>query len=188
MSSRDLYFSAVAEGNSSTVDELLTSQPKLLYAKEFNGYSALARAAGEGHTEVVATLLKHGFSSDYIGALGSTAAHAAVEGFDVSLPSLILISEAGANLEIQNQEGETPLMLACSLTNLWALSYLLGRRVSVDRVNKNGVDAKGLLQRSLSSALKEPRKYKDQIQQARTIEQLLDAYVGAMSHNSRKID
>jgi ankyrin repeat protein len=77
--------------------------------------TALIAAAHLGHAEVVRTLIKAGAPLDHVNNLGWTAVIESIvlgDGGKRHVDTLKALIDAGANLNLADRQGQTPLMLA----------------------------------------------------------------------------
>ena len=91
-----------------------------------DGVTALAAAAGGGHAEVVALLLRYNAKLDTPDDAGRTALSAAVGGGHLGCALALL--EAGADPAAADHHGRTPLWWACRGGQMGCLEALLGER------------------------------------------------------------
>jgi len=101
---------------------------------------ALVRAAAQGKAELVASLLQQRANPD-AGAGASPALFAAAAGNHAACIKILLA--AGANVDVRNSKGSTPLMVAAFNANLKAMRVLLDAGADRKLKTREGVDALG---------------------------------------------
>ena len=104
-----------------------------------DGESALMKAVRAGKLEVLRTLISHGADVNLQDARGSSSVHFFVEGNsdkDEMVLRELLVS--GAQLELKNSNGETPLLYASQFGNLKTLKLLVSLGASKDALNLQG--------------------------------------------------
>lgn len=108
------YLYAGAEGRNEILKMTLAAGADLKSTNRYGG-TALIPAAHHGHPETVAILLQTAIDKDHINKLGWTALLEAVilgDGGPVHTRIVKLLVDAGANPNIADKEGVTPLMHA----------------------------------------------------------------------------
>ncbi|BCA94672.1 hypothetical protein TUM19329_10330 [Legionella antarctica] len=115
-------------------------------------FSPLFHASYHNYPTALRTLLK--FNSDTLsaaGKFGNTAAHAAAKlGY---LEILVILGEAGANLNAQTNKKTTPLHLAVSNGHVDIVKYLIEKGVDIDLQDENNHSALEIVE---SKAYKDP--------------------------------
>lgn len=87
--------------------------------EEINGYTALYRAVWNNLTSTVKLLLEHGAKIIHSHFL----LHIATKNGNLDIVKILV--QAGAILHIRDEQGMTPLIIACSMQNLHIAKYLL---------------------------------------------------------------
>lgn len=100
---------AVAKYNPLAAAGTLLNAGAEVNAVNSKGETPLMRCHGE---ESVSLLLKHGANVNSVDLLGNTALIHLITGYRCEVPVVKLLVDAGANLNIQRQDGATALMLA----------------------------------------------------------------------------
>ncbi|MEO5596078.1 MAG: ankyrin repeat domain-containing protein, partial [Lysobacteraceae bacterium] len=108
-------------------------------AVDSQGCSALLRAAGGGHLEVLDALLKRGADTAIAAATGATALSAAVSMRHAQVVERLL--EHGANVDQPVAGGVTPLMLAAALGLPEMVARLLAHRADLRKTDESGLGA-----------------------------------------------
>lgn len=136
-SQNDLY-AAATSGN--TV-KLVTILSKRLWVDFYtvDGQSALIKAAGAAQNASIKILLSKGADVNLSDAKGNTALHELAGSLnEQNTEVLTTLMEAGAKLEVKNDLGQSPLLVAGSVVNLDAVKLLI-----FAGADKNAVDLKG---------------------------------------------
>src|SRR5436190_2513490 len=108
------FLYAGAEGRTEILKMTLAAGADLISTNRYGG-TALIPAAHHGHPEAVKILLGTAIDKDHVNKLGWTALLEAVilgDGGPVHTEIVRLLVEAGANVNIGDHEGATPLMHA----------------------------------------------------------------------------
>lgn len=166
---------AFGDGDEDRLIEILSADPSLASGRHFYGYAALHLAAVGGHTRLVRRLLDLGLSPSQHGAHRRTPLHRAAEGFEASLPSMLVLAEAGASVDARDTYGNSPLMTAATYSNAWAVAFLLGRRADLHLKNRRGLTASDLIGITYRSALRNRKKYRQQIRECELIIGMFEA-------------
>jgi uncharacterized protein len=98
-------------GNAEILQAVLRADPDLTRTNRFGG-TALIPAADRGHVEVVRDLVRTAIDLDHVNDLGWTALLEAVilgDGGDAHQRIVRILVDAGANIEIADADGVTPL-------------------------------------------------------------------------------
>ena len=111
----------------------------------------LAKAASQGHAEIVSFLLKEGASATCLDSHGSTVMHAAAENGHTSVINAIITflsaqaadgSSLAAMLSTRSEAtGETALLSACRNGHSVAAALLLYHGANIDVTDNSGLDA-----------------------------------------------
>ncbi|MEN8225662.1 MAG: ankyrin repeat domain-containing protein [Bacteroidota bacterium] len=134
MSSQDLY-QAVADGDLVLVKELLTKNPDLLNAKNADAFTPLNMACERGQAGATEKLLALG-ADPYIGDNeNSMPIHLAAISGNVECIDLLL--NHGVDINIQDDNGMTPLLFALSRRNLASL-HLIDKGADINLRSNNG--------------------------------------------------
>ena len=131
-------------GDVARVRELLEAGAEPDAIKDHDGRTGLFWAGERGHSHVVAELLRAGADPNNIDDNGGTALHEAVRrSNNIQADGVIsLLIEAGANLEIKDNNGYTPLMRANEYGNQHVVSHLVEEGAKVNnQTNGSGFTA-----------------------------------------------
>jgi hypothetical protein len=116
------------------VVKLLLAQGAIANTRDAEGKTAMRRAVENGHHSVLRTIVSHSPNSETLDAkfdrMGNVTLHYAVDYGDED--SILLLLRSGANPNVQNRFGQTPLHLAAWGRNLIVLRYLLDAEVELD--------------------------------------------------------
>jgi hypothetical protein len=115
----DSLSNAASEGVAHEVEALLKGHPRL----EHDAAWMLMCAASDGHTAVVASLLKHGAVPDAQHQLGGTPLNWAVK--DDHLDTADVLLRGGAAVDFADVNGNTPLHVAAFYDNPTAIRLLV---------------------------------------------------------------
>jgi ankyrin repeat protein len=135
-------------------------------ASDAQGATALLRAAGNGHVDVVTCLLEHGADPAHAVASGATALSAAVSARQQSVVEALL--RAGVAVDQRLAGGGTALMIAAGLGFPESVSQLLAHGAKADVADERGT-------RALHAAAQFAFATKDAERAQRTLESLLNA-------------
>ncbi len=130
-------FIAVTNQHQQIVEYLITNGADV-NLKTKHGYTPLLRAAEKGNVSIVEYLLSKGAAIDETNGFEcTTALHAAcIDFFGLNVVKVLV--DAGANVNLKNKYGQSPLFKAASYTRLDIVRYLLSNGASVNE--KNGKD------------------------------------------------
>jgi ankyrin repeat protein len=131
-----------AEAGHEEVLEILLAHGADVNGRNSDGKTALSCAATEGHLAIARTLLEHHAdmtlehreNNTEMGP-GPTPLHAAARGFDPRMVELLLSN--GANVNIPNYDGESPLFEAVEHGRLEATQILVAHGANVNLPNKS---------------------------------------------------
>lgn len=104
--------------------------------------NALIIAAAEGHKNIVRYLLTQEVQINFQNKIGYTALHFAVNDCNHRIVKLLL--EAGADVEISDNDRNTPLSIAAFKGDINSTKLLLQTRINVHTKNKKGYDARSI--------------------------------------------
>lgn len=104
--------------------------------------NALIIAAAEGHKHIVRYLLTQEVQINFQNKIGYTALHFAVNDCNHRIVKLLL--EAGADVEISDNDRNTPLSIAAFKGDINSTKLLLQTRINVHTKNKKGYDARSI--------------------------------------------
>lgn len=123
--------------------ELLSDNPDLVHEQDRFGFTALHTAVG-GHTlETVTILISAGANVNAQNKYGIASLHLAA--YDYIADALL---DAGANIELTDISGNTPLLIHSSEPESYeVMKLLLNRRADLDKKNSNGLTALDIAKR-----------------------------------------
>lgn len=125
---------AARAGNASAVKSILELRPDSAVPEEVE--QALLLAREQGRYEVINLLESRGVKSDF--GKNSGLLHAAEVGNYAVIDNL---ARSGANLEVTNDLGETPLIIASNKGHIEVVRYLLKRNAAANAMSKQGQTA-----------------------------------------------
>jgi ankyrin repeat protein len=131
-------FEAAAFGDVDRLTELLTSEPTLVNSYSGDGFTALHFAAFFGRFEAAALLIERGAEVDAFGRgwMTGTAMHSAVSRLQSDVLRILL--EAGANPNVRQSAGWTPLHAAAMNGDLASVELLLASGADPAATNDEG--------------------------------------------------
>jgi len=131
-------FEAAAFGDVDRLTELLTSEPSLVNSYSGDGFTALHFAAFFGRFEAAALLIERGAEVDAFGRgwMTGTAMHSAVSRLQSDVLRILL--DAGANPNVRQSAGWTPLHAAAMNGDLASVELLLASGADPAATNDEG--------------------------------------------------
>ncbi|XP_013194725.1 ankyrin repeat domain-containing protein 49 [Amyelois transitella] len=126
---------AAENGDVDSLQELLTSQPSLVSARDSDGYSPLHRAAYGNHIAAISYLLSVGANVSATTELGWTPLHSACNWNNYKVVARLLAS--GANPHALSDGAQSPMHLAAAMSHSKStLLVLMLREDTVDLAHK----------------------------------------------------
>ena len=131
-------FEAAAFGDVDRLTELLSDEPPLVTSYSGDGFTALHFAAFFGRYEAAALLIERGAEVDAFGRgwMTGTAMHSAVSRLQSDVARILL--EAGANPNVRQSAGWTPLHAAAMNGDLTSVELLLASGADPTATNDEG--------------------------------------------------
>jgi uncharacterized protein len=131
-------FEASAFGDLDRLTELLTDEPSLVTSYSGDGFTALHFAAFFGRYEAAALLIDRGAEVDAFGRgwMTGTAMHSAVSRLHADVVRILL--DAGANPNVRQSAGWTPLHAAAMNGDLTSVELLLASGADPTATNEEG--------------------------------------------------
>jgi ankyrin repeat protein len=131
-------FEAAAFGDVDRLTELLGAEPSLVTSYSGDGFTALHFAAFFGRYEAAALLIERGAEVDAFGRgwMTGTAMHSAVSRLQSDVVRILL--EAGANPNVRQSAGWTPLHAAAMNGDLTSVELLLASGAEPTATNDEG--------------------------------------------------
>jgi ankyrin repeat protein len=131
-------FEAAAFGDADRLTELLDDEPSLVSSYSGDGFTALHFAAFFGRYEAAALLIERGAEVDAFGRgwMTGTAMHSAVSRLQSDVVRILL--EAGANPNVRQSAGWTPLHAAAMNGDLASIELLLASGADATATNEEG--------------------------------------------------
>jgi ankyrin repeat protein len=131
-------FEAAAFGDVDRLTELLSDEPSLVTTYSGDGFTALHFAAFFGRYEAAALLIERGAEVDAFGRgwMTGTAMHSAVSRLQSDVVRILL--EAGANPNVRQSAGWTPLHAAAMNGDLASVELLLASGAEPTATNDEG--------------------------------------------------
>lgn len=146
--SNNLFFKACKHGDYDQVKTMLETNSNLATMTDSNGCSGLIYAATNGHNKIVSLILS--ISTEAINTLepfkeGSPLLYAATKG---NIATVRVLLENGANSNLEDTNGVTPLHLAIEQEYLEIVGMLCSHGASLLARDKNGNTPLDLMARS----------------------------------------
>lgn len=135
---QDELFTSIRNGDISKVKNYLDSQPQSINQISKEGFSPLILAAYTGSFELVQLLVSRGAAVNHTSAMG-TALMAAIVKNHVAVVQFLL--EQGAEVNVWDDRGTTPLIYAVQFKNHEILKLLLNHKPDTTHTDKNGKTA-----------------------------------------------
>ena len=131
-------FEAAAFGDVDGLTQLLGDEPSLVSSYSGDGFTALHFAAFFGRPEAVALLVDRGAEVDAFGRgwMTGTAMHSAVSRLHADVVRILL--DAGANPDVRQSAGWTPLHAAAMNADLTSVELLLASGADPTATNEEG--------------------------------------------------
>jgi ankyrin repeat protein len=131
-------FEAAAFGEVDRLTELLSDEPSLVTSYSGDGFTALHFAAFFGRYEAAALLIERGAEVDAFGRgwMTGTAMHSAVSRLQSDVVRILL--EAGANPNVRQSAGWTPLHAAAMNGDVTSVELLLASGADPTATNDEG--------------------------------------------------
>jgi uncharacterized protein len=131
-------FEAAAFGDVDRLTELLSNEPSLVTSYSGDGFTAMHFAAFFGRYEAAALLIQRGAEVDAFGRgwMTGTAMHSAVSRLQSDVVRILL--EAGANPNVRQSAGWTPLHAAAMNGDLASVELLLASGAEPTATNDEG--------------------------------------------------
>jgi ankyrin repeat protein len=131
-------FEAAALGDVDRLREVLDREPAMATAYSGDGFTALHFAAFFGHPEAVALLIERGAEVDAFGRgwMTGTALHSGVSRLQSEVARILL--QAGANPDVRQSAGWTPLHAAAMNGDLASVELLLTAGADPSATNDEG--------------------------------------------------
>jgi ankyrin repeat protein len=131
-------FEAAAFGEVDRLTELLSDEPSLVTSYSSDGFTALHFAAFFGRYEAAALLIERGAEVDAFGRgwMTGTAMHSAVSRLQSDVVRILL--EAGANPNVRQSAGWTPLHAAAMNGDVTSVELLLASGADPTATNDEG--------------------------------------------------
>jgi ankyrin repeat protein len=131
-------FEAAAFGEVDRLTELLSDEPSLVTSYSGDGFTALHFAAFFGRYEAAALLIERGAEVDAFGRgwMTGTAMHSAVSRLQSDVVRILL--EAGANPNVRQSAGWTPLHAAAMNGDVTSVELLLASGADPNATNDEG--------------------------------------------------
>lgn len=131
-------FAAAARGRSDDLKRLLNDDPSLITAYSLDGWTPLHLAAYFGQSDAVEAIIAQGAdpNAKSTNGLQNMALHSAVSNDHVNVATLLLMH--GAEVNIRQQEGWTPLHGAAHNGNAEMLNLLLSHGADATAQKDNG--------------------------------------------------
>lgn len=131
-------FEAATFGDLDRLTELLSDEPALVNAYSGDGFTALHFAAFFGRPDAAALLIERGAEVDVFGRgwMTGTAMHSAVSRLHADVVRILL--DAGANPNVRQSAGWTPLHAAAMNGDLASVDLLLASGADPSATNEEG--------------------------------------------------
>jgi hypothetical protein len=121
-------------------------------AEDSSGWTALMYAAAEESPETISLLLTAHADPNHHSKMGQTALFAAVSHWQDDTTTLKLLTKAGADINAQDKQRNTPLMLAATHANVASITTLVDLHANTHLRNASGQTALDLLDAAKQNA------------------------------------
>ncbi|MFN4199490.1 MAG: ankyrin repeat domain-containing protein [Flavobacterium sp.] len=132
------FFSWIINGEVAKVESYIESIPEATNQLSKEGFSPLILASYTGSLELVRLLVTKGAAVNYNSSMG-TALMAAIVKNHVTVVQFLL--EKGADVNIWDERGTTPLIYAVQFKNKEVIKLLLNHKPDTSHTDKNGKTA-----------------------------------------------
>jgi uncharacterized protein len=148
-------FEAAALGDVDRLGELLDAEPSLATGYSGDGFTAIHFAAFFGEAAAAALLIEHGAEVDAFGRgwMTGTALHSAASRLQADVVRILL--DAGANPDVRQSAGWTPLHAAAMNGDLASADLLLAAGADPTATNDEGRSVADLANESGNDAMNE---------------------------------
>ena len=148
---------AIQSGNIKQAEDMIKKNPKIINSIEKFNSSLLHLSIRQNDVNMTKMLIKYKINTNNQDVGGASPLHIAARGNMVKIIS-ILLEDKSTELDIQDNEGYTPLMRAISTGRSEATEELLKHNPSCEIRNKNGKNIKELTDIKLSQKAKDSLK------------------------------
>lgn len=135
---QDELFSWIRNGEVSKVENYVESHPQVVNQVSKEGFSSLILAAYTGSLELVQILVSKGAVVNHTSSMGTALMAAIVKNH---VPVVQFLLEQGAEVNVCDDRGITPLIYAVQFKNHAILKLLLNYKPDTSHVDKTGKTA-----------------------------------------------
>jgi ankyrin repeat protein len=138
LSAQDELFSSIRNGDISKVKTYINSQPQAVNLLSKEGFSPLILAAYSGNLEMVQLLAYEGAAINHTSPMGTALMAAIVKNH---FPVVQFLLEKGADVNLSDENGTTPLIFAVQFKNPEIIKLLLNYKPDFTHIDKAGKTA-----------------------------------------------
>lgn len=131
-------FDMVRQGKTQEIALVLKSNPRAFQVVNSDGFTPLIIASYRGQVKAVQMLIDGGVLVNHVSPMGTALTAAVFKGY-TDITEILLKNKADANLP--DEQGNTPLMIACQFKNETLVKLLLQYGALKDLKNKSGQTA-----------------------------------------------